>query len=127
MKTKTKRFQMRLTDEDKVIFAYVAEKLGRTESDMLRTIAAEVAQSMKSANAKVDKRDTRITKSSPLHDILKCEGNPVDYFSLRDAAILELRSIEAENNKLRETLQNMMQTGCKCHACTAAREALDGK
>ena len=64
--------------------------------------------------------------SSPLHDILKCEGNPVAFFGLRDAAILELCAIEAENNKLRETLQSMMQTGCNCHACTAAREALDG-
>jgi hypothetical protein len=62
--------------------------------------------------------------TSPLHELLKCEGNPVAFFSLRDAAILELRAIETENDKLRETLQNMIQTGCKCHACAAAREAL---
>jgi hypothetical protein len=65
--------------------------------------------------------------SSPLHEILKCEGNPVAFFGLRDAAILELRAIETENDKLRETLQGMMQTGCKCHACTAARDVLVGK
>jgi hypothetical protein len=44
---KTERFTMRLTPQDKEVFAYLAKELKRSESDVLRTIAHEVAQAMK--------------------------------------------------------------------------------
>ena len=44
---KTERFAMRLTTQDKEAIKFLAEKLGRSESDALCIIAREAAQALK--------------------------------------------------------------------------------
>jgi hypothetical protein len=51
MKTKTKRFQMRLTDDDKATIEELAEKLQRNESDAFRLAARTILQVLKSEAA----------------------------------------------------------------------------
>ena len=49
MKIFTERFNMRLTPQDKQIFAFLAKELKRSESDALRIVAAEAAARLQSA------------------------------------------------------------------------------
>ena len=46
----TERFEMRVTPQEKEVISFLAERLQRTESDALRFIVREYAETIKAGN-----------------------------------------------------------------------------